>query len=166
MNTDSIEAAVRTVRTSHLLRLAGVAVLALVLLIPIVLIDGIVGEREARRAAAVDEVSQQWGGDQRLFGPVMVVPYTHRSTDAAGGTARDEARTAVVLPSDLRVTGRLDTATRTRGIFSIPVYTASLTLAGTFARRDLPELGPDAPTAAWDRAQLVLGLSDVRAIQS
>lgn len=167
MSTDAstLETALRAVRASHMVRLAGVAILALVLVVPIILIGGIVGERQTRRDAAVDEVTHQWGGDQRLFGPVLLVPYTHRSTDA-NGTTRDEPRTAVVLPTELRATGTLETETRARGIFSIPVYTASFTLTGTFTRHDLGELGADAATAAWDRPQLVLGLSDVRAIQS
>lgn len=160
----ALEAAFRIVRRSHMLRLAGIGVLALVLLIPILLIDGIVGERETRRQAAVDEVSCQWGGNQRIFGPVLIVPYTHRVSDGRGGL-HDEARAAVVLPTELHADGHLETATRTRGVFSIPVYTAAVTLSGTFVTRDLPELGADAATAAWDRAELVLGLSDVRAIQ-
>lgn len=162
----ALEAAFRSARQSHMLRLGGVGILALVLLVPIVLIDGIVGERQTRRDAAVDEVTSQWGGRQRLFGPVLIVPYTHRTSIGPGGGMRDEPRTAVVLPTELHASGHLDVAMRTRGVFSIPIYTASLTLTGTFVRRDLPELGADAATAAWDRAQIVVGLSDVRAIQS
>lgn len=148
-----------------MLRLAGVAILALVLIIPIILIGGIVGERETRRDTAVDEVTRQWGGDQRLFGPVLVVAYSHRSADASG-VQHDEPRAAIVLPTEMHAVGRLDTSTRTRAIFSIPVYTGTFTLTGTFAKRELPELGADAASAAWDHAELVLGLSDVRAIQS
>ena len=162
----ALGAAFQSVRQSHLLRLAGIGILALVLLIPILLIGGIVGERETRRQAAVDEVAGQWGGNQRLLGPVLIVPYTHRTSNGPNGALRDEPRAAVVLPTELHADVHLETATRNRGVFSIPVYTASLTITGAFVSRDLPELGADAPTAAWDRGQLVFGLSDVRAIQS
>ena len=52
-----------------------IAGLMLVLLIPLTMIDGVIGERAAYRAQAKASIAQSWTGAQKLLGPVVVVPY-------------------------------------------------------------------------------------------
>jgi inner membrane protein len=154
-------------RNSQGLRLVSVAFLALLLQIPISMISGLVGERESRRQGVVEEVSAKWGRVQAISGPALVVPYTHRWTEISGGQqiSRTETRHAVFLPETLGVRGSIDTQTRERGIFSVPVYTLGLTVAGEFARPDVRQLAIDPVDVSWERAQLAVGISDARAIQ-
>jgi len=149
-----------------MLRLLAIGFLALLLQIPISMIGGLIGERQDRRDAAVSEVTGKWGRVQQLIGPVLVVPYIHRWEDARNQESHSETRQLVVLPKQLQARGDLATETRTRGIFSIPVYGAEIELTGAFARPDVSGLGIDTSTLAWDRARLVLGISDPRAIQN
>ena len=166
---NTIQATIGAIRRSHMVRLFAVAFLALVLQIPIVMIGGLIGERQQRRDAAVAEVSGKWGKTQSIIGPALVVPYTHRweIAESDGRTvSKTERRYAVILPSRLTATGRLATEVRSRGIFSIPVYRADVTLKGEFTRPQLDGLGiaPDAPV--WAEGELAVGISDARAIQS
>lgn len=161
-----LEATVHAIRNSHMLRLLAVGLLALILQIPISMIGGLIGERQQRRDSAVSEVTEKWGRTQQLVGPALVVPYTHRWEDLTAKVTRSETRHVVVLPKNLRANGKLATETRTRGIFSIPVYSGELELAGSFTRPELSGLGIDPTQIAWERAQIALGISDPRAIQN
>jgi inner membrane protein len=163
---NALENAVQAIRSSHMLRLFAVGLLALILQIPISMIGGLIGERQQRRDTAVSEVTGKWGLTQRLVGPALVVPYTHRWEDTEAKVTRSETRHVVVLPKTLRTRGKLATETRQRGIFTIPVYSGDLELAGTFVRPQLAPLGIDPASVAWDHAQLALGISDPRAIQN
>ena len=51
-------------RTSLLVKLLSIGFIVLILLIPQVMIQGIISERQNRQYAAVQEISQSWGGDQ------------------------------------------------------------------------------------------------------
>jgi inner membrane protein len=165
---DSVERLASSIRSSQMLRLFSVGLLALLLQIPISMIGGLVAERQERRQAAVTEVSSKWGNVQSIIGPVLIVPYTYRSTETSASglqITRTETRNAIFLPEQLRVRGSIDAELRHRGIFSIPVYKVGLTLEGEFTRPSFAELGLEPAGVAWDRAQLAIGISDARAIQ-
>lgn len=155
-------------RGSQILRLITIGCLVLVLQIPIMVVDGLVSERQMRRQEAVTEVSGKWGGAQSLVGPALVVPYTVRWTEenAKGRiVSRSATHNAVFLPERLKVTGDVKSEIRRRGIYTIPVYRMDLALEGEFARPDFGELGGPPAEIAWGKAQLAVGISDVRAIQ-
>jgi inner membrane protein len=108
------------------------------------------------------------GGVQSITGPVLVIPYTSQWTEAAANgrlVTRSRVRHAIFLPTRLTIRGRVETETRKRGIFSIPVYRLALEVHGEVAEPDLATLDVDPATALWERAHLAIGISDVRAIQ-
>jgi inner membrane protein len=165
---DTAERLVTSIRSSQGLRLLSVGVLALLLQIPIAMIGGLVRERQERRQAAIDEVSSKWGRAQSITGPALVLPYTHRWTEAAAGgqqITRSETRNAIILPEQLRVRGTMDSEVRHRGIFSVPVYKLGLVMEGEFTRPALAELGIQPGAVDWKRAHLAVGISDARTIQ-
>ena len=165
---DSVERIAASIRSSQMLRLFSVGFLALLLQIPIAMIGGLVSERQERRQAAVAEVSSKWGNAQAITGPALVVPYTYRWTEASAGgqqVTRTEPRNAIFLPEQLQVRGSASSETRSRGIFSVPVYKLSIALEGEFARPNFSELGLEPAAVAWERAHLAIGISDARAIQ-
>ena len=77
-----------------LLRIASIAFLMLLLLIPLVMIGGIVGDRQQLQRQVEDTVAGSFAGPQRLVGPLLVIPYVEReiaiSTDESG---RERKRT-------------------------------------------------------------------------
>ncbi len=165
---DSVERLTSLIRNSQMLRLLLVGFLAVLLQIPIVMIAGLVSERQGRRQEAVAEVSSKWGNAQIITGPALVVPYTYRGTEFATGgqeITRSETRSAIFLPEKLHTRGSIDSEIRNRGIFSVPVYRLGLTVEGEFARPSFSELGVEPSTIGWDRAYLAVGISDTRAIQ-
>ena len=165
---DSIERLTSSLRSSQMLRLLLVGFLALLLQIPIALIAELVSERQERRQEAVAEVSSKWGNAQVITGPALVVPYTWRWTEFPTGgqeITRTEVRNAIFLPERLHTRGSIDSETRYRGIFSVPVYRLGLTVEGEFARPSFSELSVEPAAVDWERAYLAVGISDARAIQ-
>ena len=165
---DLVERLTSSIRNSKMLRFFLVGFLALLLQIPIVMIAGLVSERQGRRQEAVTEVSSKWGNTQIITGPALVVPYIYRWTEFVTGgqeITRTETRNAIFLPAQLHTSGSIDTEFRNRGIFSVPVYRLDLTVEGEFARPSFSELGVEPATIDWQRAYLAIGISDTRAIQ-
>ena len=73
---------------------------------------------------------------------------------------------ATFLPETLRVEGKLDGETRYRGIYEVPVYSGDATVAGTFAKPDLSRWEIEADNILWESAQVVIEVSDARAVQN
>ena len=116
MSTMTLE----NIRRSPLTQIVVLGALTLALQIPILLIWGLVGERERTRSQAVSEIADSWGREQNVVGPFLVVPYTYsvQQTDDEGKTtSRVFSSTATFLARSLSVNGELGTETRYRGIF-------------------------------------------------
>jgi inner membrane protein len=166
---DVIDSLTGTIRTSQMLRLILVGFLALLLQVPVFMIGQLISERRARRDSAAAEVASKWGGVQSVTGPALILPFTHRWTEpleGGGQITRSEMRSAVILPRRLTVNGNIDADIRRRGIFTVPVYGASLTFAGEFGRLNLSELGVNPADVEWSRSYLAIGVTDARAIQA
>src|SRR3977135_1880838 len=67
-------------RHSTMLKLIGVGGLILLMLIPLLMIQGVLNDRLARRNEAVNDITSSWGKDQHVIGPVLVVAYLHHGT--------------------------------------------------------------------------------------
>jgi len=156
------------IRRSNLVRITMLGILVLMFQIPVFSLDGLIRERQTRRDSAIAEVASKWGKEQSVVGPMLVVPYMATTEETVGGktVTRQERHLVTFLPEQLSTRGTLDAERRRRGIFATSVYRASLHVEGVFAK---PEMGPWAPDPAgilWDRAQLVVGISDTRALGS
>jgi inner membrane protein len=165
---DPVSEFTSVLQRSLTVRLLLIGFLCVVLLIPIVMIGLLVGERETRRDEAVTDVGSKWGGGQTIIGPALVVPVTRRWMDTGPDRAqveRIETRGAIFLPAKLRVKGALESQTLSRGIFVVPVYRMNLTLEGEFSQPKPADLGVAAGDVQWAQAHLALGISEVRAIQ-
>ncbi|HEX2840340.1 cell envelope integrity protein CreD [Hyphomicrobium sp.] len=140
-----------------------IAFLILLLLIPLLIVGGLVSEREGRSREVMGEVARTWGGAQYLAGPFIVVPYLVRIESKEGDKViqQTQERRAVFLPEELTVKGNGKSNVLHRSIFDVNVYTASLAIDGSFAVPDIAEVDPNAVSVRWRDAIFVLALSDV-----
>jgi inner membrane protein len=132
------------------------------------MIRGLVTEREQRQMEASTEVTSKWGRNQTLTGPALVLPYTHRESQRtdSGTVTRESVRHAVFLPKRLQTAGTVQTETRERGIFRVPVYVLALKFEGEFEIPKPESLGIDPRDVDWQQAHFSMGISDVRALAS
>jgi inner membrane protein len=127
-------------------------------LVPLAMIRGVVNERQLRRDAVVEEIISSWGGRQTVSGPVLEVPVRITTvTDGKTQVLTDYLR-IIPVTSTTRVT--LHPETRNRGIFEATVYSADVSIAGSFVLAADQEV----PTQReyeieWPAARLVTGIS-------
>ncbi len=156
------------VRRSMTLRVALIAVIALLLLIPLSMVESLIHEREWRKESAQQEVSATWGGPQLVTGPMISVPYEAQvRVESADGT-RAEMRTVIhyahFLPESLDIAMDIVPEKRKRGIYEVVVYRADLHLKGHFKPLAANDLGLG-DRLRWPDATVSVGVSDLRSIR-
>jgi len=150
-----------------LLRFAIVGGLILLLLIPLMMIRGVISEREAYRDQAYLRVAQSRAGAQTLTGPIRVVPWREtRQVDTVDAAGVKKTETVVEdsywlqMPSTLVVEGGLKPDTRNVGLFRVPVFTWTARVRAEFATDDYPVKAG----RVYGQPYLVVGIADVRGL--
>ncbi|MBR5176835.1 MAG: cell envelope integrity protein CreD, partial [Bacteroidales bacterium] len=140
------------------LKIALMGVLALLMLIPLAMIQGQIRDRERAAEDSRNEVAASWGRKQTLTGPVLKFSYDTEVLDKDKKKTTQKV-TKTVFPRTL--TYDIDTKTQTlhRSIYDILVYGADVVATGDFV---IPaSIGAETLTE-----QLAsLGLSDLRGIE-
>lgn len=160
-------------RGSTMLKLLGVGALILIMLIPLLMIEGVLSDRLARRNEAVNDITSSWGKDQSIIGPVLVVPYLHHGTVVRSVTlpdgrveTREVAETTVAyayfLPDALDITGDVQTQTLHRGIYDAAVFRGQINISGKFPVPDMAALKIAPADVLWKDAVVTLAVSDLR----
>jgi inner membrane protein len=160
-------------RHSTIFKLLGVGALILLMLIPLLMIEGVLSDRLARRNEAANEITASWGKDQNIIGPVLCVPYLHHGTVVRSVTLPDgrvETREvkettvscAYFLPDTLELVGDVQTKTLHRGIYDAAVFRGMITLTGKFPVPDMTSLKIDPADVLWKDAAVTLAVSDLR----
>ena len=159
-------------RHSTVLKMASIAVLVLLLLIPLGMVQSVLKERLQRRDDAVREVTSTWGSEQVLIGPVLVVPYKYSQKSwkdqvVNGRVERVESSEALTgraffLPSVFKAEGKLEPSRLHRGIYESVVYRGTVRLSGAFARPSFEEWNVDPQQILWDEAEIALAITDLR----
>lgn len=148
---------------SATLKLLGVGFLALLMAIPLSMLDGLRREREGRRGEAERALAASYGDAQRVGAPLLRVPFEVRETRNDGViVARRHWR--YQMPDRVDADAVLTIERRRRGIFELPVYQAEVTLATTFAQPRLL-FGAYEGEVQWSQAELVFGIADPRGLR-
>ncbi|MBA4716660.1 MAG: cell envelope integrity protein CreD [Verrucomicrobiales bacterium] len=170
MSNNWIIPAMESIRSSLFLRTLLIGFLILIMQIPVVMINGVIRERESTRDAAFQDVTKSWGGRQSIVGPWISVPYKHHSVQRKSSNNKVEhftttqTKVATFLPMDLQIDGEVVNDLRKRGIFKVPLYKAELSFSGHFSKPDFSSWGVSDDDILWDRAYLSVGLTDSRGI--
>jgi inner membrane protein len=150
-----------------------IILLSILLMIPLMMIEGVVMERSSYRDEARYSIAQSWTGEQQVLGPLLVVPYKERFSVKVWNKEAERYeiqprvidRRLLITPGRLSVDGEVATETRKRGIYEVPVYRSRLAVSGRF------DLSAIAETAAkteheieWGEASLSVSVSDVRGV--
>ena len=140
------------------LKIALMGVLALLMLIPLAMIQNQIGERQRAADTSRDEVAASWGRAQTLTGPVLRFVYDMELTDAKGEKTTKE-ETDTVYPRSLDYDIDISTQTLHRSIYDVMVYGSDVVVTGDFVipsgygKTDLKGIS------------VCMGLSDLRGIE-
>ena len=138
-------------------KIALMGILALLMLIPLAMVQGQISERQNSASASQDEVAVSWGRAQTLTGPVLELSYDVEVKDQnQEKTARRE--TATVYPRSLVYDIDLPVQTLHRSIYDIMVYGSEVEVTGDFV---IPSVYSEKELK--DQA-VSIGISDLRGI--
>ncbi len=160
---------------SLIFRFGIIAFMVAIMTIPLGMVSEMVSERSHLYTSVVHDIANTWGHQQNISGPVLIIPYTEKFisekvlTDKDGNERKVDKtsyvqRTAIVLPEQLFIDGKLQGEHRQRSIYKSLVYKAELKLKGNFARPNIESLSTHIDKIHWDKAWFSLGISDTRAI--
>ncbi|HQV51555.1 MAG: cell envelope integrity protein CreD [Flavobacteriales bacterium] len=156
-------------RSSLTFRAIVVGILALLLLIPLGMVNDLIRERSYRKQEAEEGISRDWGGEQTILGPIIDVPYEVPVRVPVGdGSGRMEDRVEIhhaqFLPESLNANVVLDPYKKHRGIYDVAVYGSRTHITGSFAPISDARLNIGYKMR-WNDAELVIGISDLRSIK-
>lgn len=144
-------------------KVAVIAFLTLVLLIPLGMIKGVIFDRQNNESVTALDIRNSWGGDQVLTGPILRLPFEVENKTVYGRPYADE-KVVHLLAEELLVTADVAAEVRYRGIHKVPVFSAEIAINGRIDLGALDTLGISAQQVNWSGAELFLGVSDPMAI--
>jgi inner membrane protein len=155
-------------------KLLTILFLCLLSLIPLSMVKGVIGERQALRNGVIRGLEQETVGPQVLKGPVLVVPYRKRvitiDREKRDGSVLELNREHTVsgslyfLPESVEIEGSATPSERRRGIYKALAYTGEWTVKGRF---DIPArfgVGANAERYTWGKPELGFGIADPRGL--
>jgi inner membrane protein len=140
---------------------ATIAILTLFLLIPNAMIQNLIQERQYRSKETIEKISDKWSRSQTLCAPLLIVPYSTTKLDKDNKLQRQE-HTLYVTPKDLNINVSLTPEERYFGIYKAILYKSDIHFEGNFS--ELANLKLDNSTLHFDRAQIAIGVTDLRGI--
>jgi inner membrane protein len=141
------------------LKLIVICGLALLMIIPILFVEGLIDERTKRASDVVREISAHVGGQQVFLGPTLAIPYS-----IAPRSPIDSAKHGMylVFPTQASAAVKIATEERRRSLFKVPVFQADLELDAAFDLTGVPTAVPANAELDWSRSEIVVGVSDAR----
>jgi len=130
--------------------------LAVACILPNMLIGNVIQEREQRQDSVRDEIKRNWGPQQTVYSPTLVIPYQ------AGDRPRQYIKIAA---AQLDLDAHLVPQQRKRGLFQTTVYEAKLDMRGSFVVPAEARLrgfvnDKDGGRFLWSEAAIVFGSAD------
>jgi len=144
------------------MKLMLVSFLALLMTIPALFVWSLIDDRSHRADEVTDEVSAMVGGPETILGPALAVPYTVPGSVAKPG--QHGIYTVFARQGDVRV--ETSTEVRHRSLFKVPVYRSQIVFDASFDLTGVPANAPNNATLDWNRAELLVGVSDPRGAKS
>ena len=155
---------------------AVIALLALALVVPVNMIQGLIAERAARRDEAVAGIAHGWGARQTLSGPTLAVPYERTRFEVARETVNGEPRVHAIERTETRVLRlpagsvswelNAQVSEKARGIYTARLYTMTAMARGRLRVPQNFGLADPGGRIKWGTPRLVLGLTDPGGIRS
>ncbi len=150
--------------------------LSIALFLPVLMIQNLVAERQARRDEAVAGIAEGWGQRQTVAGPWLAMPYertwTESKRELVDGRAREtrterhESGVRSFPASEVQWTIDAGVSEKSRGIYKARLYGARLSASGTVSLPARSTLEDGTSRYRWGAPRLVVGVSDPGGIRA
>lgn len=123
------------------IKLGAIALLILLLLIPLLMISGMIFDRQQLRDGVLDDIARSSSYRQQLTGPLLVVPYRkavrtwklNEKTNKRYQETSQERGRLYFLPERFELDGQVQTELRARGIYEARLFHANNRISGQFS---------------------------------
>jgi inner membrane protein len=133
--------------------------LALLMVIPSFFVADLIQDRTKRESDVIKEISAHVGGQQTFLGPTLAIPYV---IPPQSPTTIPIRGIYLVSPAKASANIRLATQERRRSLFKVPVFQVDSRFDASFDLRGVPNGAPQRAEFDWNRAELIVGVSDPR----
>jgi inner membrane protein len=150
-----------------------ICLLALMLLIPLGMIQSKISERQMLQGQVQQDIARSASGPQTITGPYLVLRYRvierHTAKDSFGNekvVTSSSRQEKVVMPRNLKIDGDADVETRSRGIYKARLFNLHSKLTGDFV---VPQgYGDNSPLSdiTPEAVYFVMKVSDSRGIRN
>jgi len=155
------------------IKLGAIALLILGLLVPLLMIDGLIQERQELRDGVLTDIARSSSYSQQLSGPLLVVPYrkvvrtwkTNEKTNTRYQELGEERGQLYFLPEHFELDGQVRTELRARGIYQARLFHANNRISGQFALPEQLGIKEDFVDYKFEQPFLAVGISDIRGIE-
>ncbi|MBL8513910.1 MAG: cell envelope integrity protein CreD [Betaproteobacteria bacterium] len=155
------------------LRIATLLLLILLLMIPLSMIQGLVSVRQQNQSGVEQTIAASLAGEQRIGGPILVVPYVEReteiSTDERGRETRrvhERPRQVFFVPEEVTFDVNAATEERYKGLYKALVYRSQAKVAVRFHVPAHLGLAANPANITPGQAWLAWAVSDVRGLSA
>jgi inner membrane protein len=153
-----------------------IGLLGLVLLVPVLMIQGLVSERQARSNEAITSIAEGWGKRQVIDGPYLAVPFERHWTEMRRETVdgklreirneRSESRVLRLPAASVEWNVDAEISEKARGIYKARLYNARLHAKGSIDVPARATFEDGTSRYKWGAPRLVLGISDPLGIRA
>src|SRR6187402_535043 len=150
----------KSLKTNIYFKIGTIFFIGLLLLIPTAMIENLIFERESTQKTAISEVSSKWANEQTISGPFISIPYFRYVNEFS---KKDSVNKVIqikeyihILPTELKISGKINPERRNRGIYEIVVYNSKVDIAGKFTELDLANFDIPLKDIQFDKAQLTV----------
>lgn len=138
-----------------------IASITLMFLIPLLMIQSLIDERQKYRQEAIGEIKKSWAGSQTVAGPVLTATKKIEKQDKDGNKYIVEHRTNY-LPDNLEIYTDVQPEIRYKGIYETVLYKAKIKMKGQINLTKLRERFPD---NSYDEIYATFNVSDLKGMR-
>ncbi|KTE17282.1 cell envelope integrity protein CreD [Sphingopyxis sp. H115] len=145
--------------------------IAVALMVPLLMIYGLLWDRQQQAETAQASIGQGWGGQQTIAGPVVVIPYRATETTTVEENGKDVTRTVNTIrnlylsPQTNKADVVIKPEKRKKAIYETVVYESQIAGSAEFVLpADIARYGVTREALMLDRAEVRLGISDARGL--
>lgn len=152
-------------------KLVFAVLIAVALMVPLLMVYGLLWDRQQQAETAQASIGEGWGGQQTIAGPVIVIPYRATDTTTVNENGKDVTRTVNTIrnlylsPQSNAADIVIKPERRKRAIYETVVYESQIAGRAEFVLpADIARYGVAREALLLDRAELRLGISDARGL--
>ena len=148
-------------KESVALRIILIASIIILLIIPLLMVQSLITDRQSYRQEAVNEISKSWAGVQTIAGPMITVSRKVEKADKKGNKYF-VINNDYYLPETLKIDVEVAPEKRYKGIYEVMLYKSKVKMSGTINLSKLKEKFQD---EKFDESYISFNISDLRGIQ-